>query len=65
MTYQIGGVLILAIGVFFMIGSLPMVRFIPRPTGITAQVGTGVVNWLARGIGTILMILGVVTMLQT
>ena len=64
MSLQIGGVLILAIGFMFLLGSLPMVRFIPRPNAIMAQVGSGVVNWLARGVGVILVILGAVTLLQ-
>ena len=64
MTYQYGGALILAIGLLFMIGSMPMIRVVPRSHGILALVGSGVVNWMARGIGAELKILGAVTMLQ-
>jgi hypothetical protein len=62
--FQIGGMLILIAGLLVLAGSLPTMRLIPRSSTISTQVGLGMVNWLMRGFGLILCVLGLVTLLQ-
>ncbi|MBX7246632.1 MAG: hypothetical protein K1X53_14140 [Candidatus Sumerlaeaceae bacterium] len=65
--HQIGGLVIVLIGVMVFAGSLPVLHLVPRESpahSISAQVGRSAVLWIVRTFAFITCMLGLVTYLQ-
>ena len=65
MGQHIGGLVIFAAGLAIIVASVPVLRFSGRSsTSATAQIGNHMLTWLMRIFGTVVSILGIVTMIQ-
>lgn len=62
MNTLLGGLLIVLLGVILVASSRPVYRLAVRNHTVVEQIGGPVFTWLSRGLGTILVILGLVTM---
>lgn len=63
-SYDMVGLLIIALGLTFCVISMPIVRLLPRQNQLVAEFGDTMVLWLARIFGSLLSMLGLVTLLQ-
>lgn len=64
MISLISSLVIMAMGVALLAGSQPLLRLATRHHAFGEQVGADVLRWLARALGVILGVLGVVSLLQ-
>ncbi len=64
MISLIGSVCIMAMGVALLAGSQPLLRLATRHHAFGEQMDTDVLRWLARALGVILAVLGVVSLIQ-
>ncbi|PKO19544.1 hypothetical protein CVU37_03695 [candidate division BRC1 bacterium HGW-BRC1-1] len=63
MLTLIGGLTISLLGAIMLGSTRPIVRMAVRNHTVVEQIGGNVTTWLARGVGTVLIILGLVTMI--
>ena len=63
MLTLIGGLTISLLGAILLGTTRPVVRMAVRNHTVVEQIGGNVTTWLARGVGMVLVILGLVTML--
>jgi len=62
--YGIVGLIILFCGLLLITASAPVLRLTERSFAAPSQFSPGMLTWLARGLGAILFMLGLVTLLN-
>jgi hypothetical protein len=64
LAQQLGGLIIVLIGLVIVGASFPVLRYSGRAHSISAQIGGNMLTWLMRVFGSLVTILGIVTVVQ-